>query len=123
MATVLIVDDEFGLAEMAGELLTILGHSVATAINGKLALAMLDQVRPDVILLDMMMPIMSGPEALHVLKANAEHRDIPVILMSAAGREVVTADLEPLMAGFLQKPFSYQELVAALDRVFAAVRG
>jgi CheY-like chemotaxis protein len=114
MYSVLIVDDEYGLAEMAGELLTMAGFTVATAINGRLALAMLGSMRPDVILLDVMMPIMSGAELLRVLKSDVAHRDIPVVMMSAAGRDTVPEDLLPSIAAFLQKPFTYDELLTAL---------
>lgn len=114
MYSVLIVDDEYGLAEMAGELLTMAGFTVATAINGRLALATLSSMRPDVILLDVMMPIMSGADVLRVLKGDDGHRDIPVVMMSAAGRETVPEDLLPLIAAFLQKPFTYDELLQAL---------
>lgn len=117
MYAILIVDDEFGLAEMAGELLSSFGYSVTTAINGKLALASLNQVRPDVILLDVMMPIMSGPEVLRTLKADENYRDIPVIMMSAADRHLITEELTPHIAGFLQKPFAFDELMKMLRSV------
>ena len=120
MIRVLIVDDEFGLAEMAGERLTMLGYSVTTAINGRLGLATLDHARPDVILLDMMMPVMSGPDVVRALKANPELRDIPIIMMSAAGREAVPDDILPQTAGFLHKPFSFDELTAALAAALPA---
>jgi DNA-binding response OmpR family regulator len=114
MHSVLIVDDEYGLAEMASELLTLAGFSVATAINGRLALATLSSMRPDVILLDVMMPIMSGADVLRALKGDESHRDIPVVMMSAAGRESVPTELLPSIAAFLQKPFTYDELLTAL---------
>ena len=114
MPAVLIVDDEYGLAEMAGELLVIAGYTVSTAVNGRMALAMLDHMRPDVIVLDVMMPIMSGDEVLRTLKADPAYRDIPVVMMSAAGRESVPDDLRDVIVGFLQKPFTYDELLAAL---------
>ena len=114
MPAVLIVDDEYGLAEMAGELLVIAGYTVSTALNGRMALAMLDHMRPDVIVLDVMMPIMSGDEVLRALKADPAYRDIPVVMMSAAGRESVPEELHHLIVAFLQKPFTYDELLAAL---------
>jgi CheY-like chemotaxis protein len=119
MIRVLIVDDEFGLAEMAGELLTMLGYSVTTAINGRLGLASLEHFHPDVILLDMMMPVMSGPEVVRALKASADHKDIPIIGMSAAGRDALPADIVPLTVGFLQKPFAFDVLTAALSAALA----
>ncbi|HEY5947916.1 MAG TPA: response regulator [Kofleriaceae bacterium] len=114
MGAVLIVDDEYGLAEMASELLTVVGFTVATAVNGRLALATLGQMRPDLILLDVMMPIMSGPDTLRMLKDDESLRDIPVIMMSAAGREALPEDITPLVAGFLQKPFTFDELLVAV---------
>ena len=114
MQSVLIVDDEFGLAEMASELLIMAGYRVAMAINGKLALASLNQMRPDVILLDVMMPIMSGPEMLAALKADEHYRAIPVIMMSAAGRSVLDQFSCDNIAGFLHKPFTYDQLMTAL---------
>jgi CheY-like chemotaxis protein len=118
MKSVLIVDDEFGLAEMAGELLVIAGYRVAMAINGKLALASLNQMRPDLILLDVMMPIMSGPEMLAALKADENFRDIPVVMMSAAGRSVLDEASLANIAGFLHKPFTFDQLMDALRAAF-----
>ncbi|HSS03020.1 MAG TPA: response regulator [Kofleriaceae bacterium] len=117
MWAVLIVDDEYGLAEMTAELLAMRGHKVATAINGRLALASIDQLRPDVILVDVMMPIMPGDEMVRRLKRDPALRDIPVIMMSAAGSEELDSDLLPVIAGFLQKPFTFDELMRELHRV------
>jgi CheY-like chemotaxis protein len=114
MQTVLIVDDEYGLAEMAGELLSLAGYQVMTAINGKLALEILAHTRPDAILLDVMMPIMSGPELLERLKADDVMRAVPVIMMSAAGHDWLPDGSRPSVAGYLQKPFTYDQLMTAL---------
>ena len=116
---ILIVDDEIDLTELADELLTARGHTVMTADNGQRALATLDHVHPDAILLDVMMPVMSGVEMLQVLKMTEAYRDIPVILMSAAGREVVPDELRECVAGFLQKPFAFDELTHTLDVALA----
>jgi CheY-like chemotaxis protein len=123
MSVVLIVDDEYGLAEMAGELLAMTGYTVMTAMNGKLALACVNQVRPDIILLDVMMPIMSGPEMLRVLRGDRLYRDIPVVMMSAAGRESIDPGTSAMIAGFLQKPFTYEELMTAVTRSLASPEG
>ena len=117
MRSVLIVDDEYGLAEMAAELLALQGHAVATAINGKLALESLGRMRPDLVLVDVMMPVMSGDELVRRMKRDPALRDIPVIMMSAAGFEGLDADLRPLIGGFLQKPFTFDELMTELHRV------
>jgi CheY-like chemotaxis protein len=67
-----------------------------------------------------MMPIMSGEELLKLLKADEAMRDIPVVMMSAAGLEWLSQDLRPLIAGFLQKPFTYDQLRAALQAALPA---
>lgn len=120
MRAILIVDDEYGLAEILADLLTAQGHTVATAINGKLALEALGELRPDVILADVMMPIMSGDEMVRTLKQDPAFRDIPVIMMSAAGLDELDAELHPLISGFLQKPFTFQDFMAELERVLPA---
>ncbi|MEZ0230577.1 MAG: response regulator [Planctomycetota bacterium] len=117
MRSILIVDDEFGIAEIIADVLSAMDFSVSTAINGKAALAAIEHERPDVILLDVMMPVMSGPELLEKLRASEVYRDIPVIMMSAVGRESVSPEVHARIAGFLQKPFTYDQLMEALGRV------
>lgn len=116
MRSILIVDDEFGLADTIGEVLAQLGWAVTTAINGRLGLAAIEQAEPNVILLDLMMPVMTGTEMLRALQADEVHRDLPVILMSAIERESIPRDVAPRIAGFLQKPFTLDELLELLDR-------
>ena len=64
MATVLVVDDEFGIAELFDAILTDEGYRVLTAINGRHGLEMLAQERPDLVFLDYMMPVMDGAAML-----------------------------------------------------------
>jgi CheY-like chemotaxis protein len=115
---ILIVDDEFELAETMGDVLTTMGYQVDIAVNGKLALACLRQSRPDAILLDVMMPVMSGPEMLAILRADESHRSIPVVLMSASVPETLLHELRPLITDFLQKPFTFEQLKQALAKCF-----
>jgi CheY-like chemotaxis protein len=119
MRTILIVDDEFGLAETLSDVLMTMGYVVTTAVNGKVALACVRETRPDAILLDMMMPVMSGPETLAALRADETSRDIPVVLMSAATPEALLAELRPMFTDFLQKPFTFERLMSALGKCFA----
>ncbi|HZS39195.1 MAG TPA: response regulator [Polyangia bacterium] len=113
MKRILIVDDEFGLAEALRDLLKLSGYQVTTAWNGRIALEQLaDSERPDLILLDVMMPIMNGLEVLRAIRANPAWRSIPVILMSAAA--VLRDDELAQCAGFLRKPFDFDELLAMM---------
>jgi CheY-like chemotaxis protein len=104
MRTVLVVDDEFGVAEVLQSILEDEGYRVATAINGKQALARLSEFTPDLIMLDYMMPIMDGTQTLAAIRNNPTFAKTPVIMMSsleeAAVRETCT-DYDR----FLRKPF------------------
>lgn len=104
MQTVLVVDDEFGVAEVLQSILEDEGYRVVTAINGKQALTRLGEHTPDVIMLDYMMPILDGTQTLAAIRQDAAFRNIPVIMMSsleeAAVRETAT-DYDI----FLRKPF------------------
>ena len=116
MATVLIVDDEFGIAELLDAVLADDGHTVLTAANGRQGLARVAAHRPDVIVLDFMMPVMDGPAMLAALAADPETRGIPVVLMSSMPEETVRARASG-HAAFLRKPFrirQVRDLVAGL---------
>jgi CheY-like chemotaxis protein len=115
---ILIVDDEFGLAETLGDVLTTMEYQVDIAVNGKLALASVRQSRPDAIFLDVMMPVMSGPELLATLRSDESYRTIPVVLMSASVADEMLAELRPLITDFLQKPFTFEQLKLALSQCF-----
>ncbi|MGX7707630.1 response regulator [Methylobacterium sp. Gmos1] len=116
MATVLIVDDEFGIAELLDAVLSDDGHTVVTAANGRQGLARVAAGRPDLIFLDFMMPVMDGPAMLAALKADPETRGIPVVLMSSMPEHTVRERASG-HAAFLRKPFRLRQvhdLVAAL---------
>ena len=104
MQTVLVVDDEFGIAEVLQSILEDEGYRVGTAINGKQALTRLGELTPDLIMLDYMMPIMDGTQTLAAIRKNATFANIPIIMMSsleeAAVRETATE-----YNIFLRKPF------------------
>lgn len=110
---VLIVDDEFGLAEVLAEMLAELGHEVDLAINGQSALEHIAAVRPDLILADVMMPIMDGPALLRRIRADPAIADIPVVLMTAIPRSI-PATVTGMHQGLLVKPFSPDELFAVI---------
>lgn len=118
MQTVLVVDDEFGVAEVLQSILEDEGYRVVTAINGKQALTRLAEHTPDVILLDYMMPIMDGTQTLAAIRKDAAFKTIPVIMMSsleeAAVRETCT-DYDT----FLRKPFRAMVVVRLVAQLLA----
>jgi CheY-like chemotaxis protein len=84
MAVVLVVDDDEFTCDAISRLLNRMGYQTACAHSGEAALGMLADVRPDVIVLDWMMPQMDGLEVLRKLRADPKSRDLPVLVYSAA---------------------------------------
>jgi len=114
--TVLVVEDEWVIAEVLAMTLADAGYQVITAANGRQALASLAETRPDVIVTDTMMPILDGPGLLAALAADPAHRDIPVVLMSAAQpRTTWSAGADALIG----KPFDLDTLDALVQRLLS----
>ena len=123
MGLVLVVDDEQLIAETLVEVLVWDGHEVLTASNGEDALALVDARVPDILVIDFMMPIMDGVEALRELRARERQRGmarVPTILMTAAPSAVPLG--EDLFDVLLTKPFNVTALRAAMTKAFAAPR-
>jgi CheY-like chemotaxis protein len=114
--SVLIVDDEFGLADITADLLTELGYEVALAINGKLGLARLAVQRFDIVLTDLMMPVMDGPEMIRRMRADPALATIPTILMTALP-EAIPTGAAALHDAVLVKPYSMAELLETVRRL------
>ena len=81
---VLVVDDDHYLCELIVDVLEAEGHMARTAMNGEEALELVRERKPELILLDLMMPVMNGWEVAAALKANPEWSDIPVVLVTAS---------------------------------------
>jgi CheY-like chemotaxis protein len=113
MRTILVVDDEFGIVDILAEFLGDAGFHVVTAIHGRQAVERIAASRPDIILLDFMMPVLNGAATLAVLAADPAVRDIPVIMMSSLSEEQV-AEQARGYAAFLRKPF---KLAAVRDAI------
>jgi CheY-like chemotaxis protein len=112
--SILIVDDEYGLADMVADMLGDRGYDVALAIDGKLGLASLETRPVDLVITDLMMPVMDGPEMLRRMRADPRFAAIPTILMTALP-EAVPED-SPHDA-LLVKPFGMRDLIATIARV------
>ena len=116
MPTVLVVDDEFGVAEVLEAILTDEGYAVVLAANGRQALARVGDSQPDVVLVDYMMPALDGVGVLRALAANPAHAGLPVILMSSLPEEAVKSQVDGY-AAFLHKPFRVATVLTTLQRV------
>ena len=113
MAVVLVVDDEFGIAEVLQAILEDEGHRVMTAINGRAALERMADERPDLVLTDYMMPVMDGAALIKAMSADSRFADIPVGLMSSLPEKSVAARGVSYVA-FMRKPFRVDDILAFL---------
>ena len=126
--TVLLVEDEPAQREMLAYNLEAEGFDVITADNGEDGLILVDENDPDLIVLDWMMPQLSGIEVCRRLKSNSKTRQIPVIMLSARAEEVDRVrGLETGADDYVVKPYSLIELMARvkahLRRIRAAAVG
>ncbi|MBX3232947.1 MAG: response regulator [Labilithrix sp.] len=119
-ATLLVVDDEFPTLDTLAEVLRWDGHTVHTAADGRQALEVLASTSVDLVLLDVMMPILDGLETLRELRARPELAALPVILMTAAPNGV-PHDAPPHDA-LLVKPFTAATLRTVLAHSLALRR-
>ena len=115
---VLLAEDEALMAQMMADMLTELQVEVSVAHDGREALAMMERVRPDLVLLDCMMPELDGFEVAAALKANPETQDIPIIFLTARGRvEDKVRGLELGAEDYLIKPVRREEMLARVRNV------
>jgi CheY-like chemotaxis protein len=105
VAFILVVDDEFSVAEVLQSVLADAGHEVVTAVNGQQGLELLGKRRPDLVLLDFMMPIMDGPAMLKAMRENPAYRNLPAVVMSSLPESAVAGAASGMYAAFLRKPF------------------
>ena len=117
MAKILIAEDDPDIRELVAFTLRFAGHEVVTASNGEEAVQLAGHEFPDLILMDVRMPRMTGYDACRVMKANSELKDIPVVFLSAKGQESeIQTGLEAGAEEYLLKPFAPNQLT---DRVRA----
>jgi DNA-binding response OmpR family regulator len=118
---VAILEDEPHIVLALEFLLGRAGYRTASASDGEAGLDLVRRLRPDVVLLDIMMPKRSGYEVCRAMRADAELRPIPVVMLSAKGQEVeVLKGLELGAAVYVTKPFGNAELLEAIRAVLAA---
>ncbi len=116
-ANILVVDDIQSNRDLLSELLTQVGLSVFVATNGSQALLMARQLKPDIIFMDLRMPVMGGNEATKILKSNPETKNIPVIALSASTQ--LSDFKEGVLTGFdeyLSKPVKSKKVFKTLAK-------
>ncbi|MCB1347700.1 MAG: response regulator [Paracoccaceae bacterium] len=121
---IVLVEDEPNIIEAISFILSRAGWDVTSHANGETALDAIRRVRPDAVLLDVMLPGRSGYDILRDLRADPQTGPLPVLMLTARGQR---KDRE--LAGslgvtrFMTKPFSNSELLAALDEIAAGRAG
>ena len=113
---VLVVDDDPDILDALAEILEVEGYEVQRARNGREALQRLEQARPDLVLLDLMMPVMDGWEFARSLSPASR----PPIIVLSADRNVSARAKEIGALDWLAKPFELTELLAAVRRAMAS---
>ena len=112
MARILIADDERDVRDLVAFTLQFAGHEVFVATNGEDVIKMTPHVIPDLLILDVRMPRMTGYEACRVLKGDPKLKNIPIVLISAKGQESeIQQGLEAGAVEYLLKPFAPDQLI------------
>ena len=115
---ILLADDEEDIKTVVKLYLESRGYEVVTAFDGLDAVAVASSEKPDLILLDVMMPVIDGYEVTRQLRANMETRGIPIIMLSAAAQsESVKKGLEAGARDYISKPFEPHVLEKMIDNV------
>ena len=118
MAKILIIEDDLVMIRFYRKLFALEGHRVEAAEGGREGLKRVKTFKPDLILLDIMMPKMHGLEVLERLKAKPETKDIPVIMLTARSFAIEDQQKEDLqISQCLSKPFSPKELLENIEDI------
>jgi CheY-like chemotaxis protein len=123
MANILSIEDDPILQELTGMVLSDHGHTVHSAFTGEEGYEKAQSLKPDLILLDMMLPTINGLEVLRLLKSTESVRRIPVFVMTAhSGENAFREDTVKSLGAreFLQKPLKLETLVGMIDATLKA---
>jgi CheY-like chemotaxis protein len=118
LSGILVVDDEPDLRAVARRVLERAGHEVREAGDGQAALGLVGESAPDLILTDIMMPLMDGYELIRRIKADPATADIPILAMSGFHPRPLAADVR-----IISKPFQLGELISAVEDLLVRTRG
>jgi|SRR6266540_3185093 len=120
MARILIAEDEPDIRELVAFTLRFAGHEVTTTANGEEALNQASQLVPDIIIMDVRMPRMTGYDACRAMKADTTLKDIPVVFLSAKGQDSeIQTGLDVGAEEYLLKPFAPDQLAERIKTILA----
>ncbi|TSA15052.1 MAG: response regulator [Betaproteobacteria bacterium] len=117
MARVLLIDDDQSNLDFMRQVMHIEGHELTWAADGKQGLALLGQIRPELIICDVVMPHLGGYAVLETVRANPEFASVPILLFSAAmSEDARSLGLRRGATEVLAKPFELEKLRGAVRR-------
>jgi DNA-binding response OmpR family regulator len=120
MTKILIAEDERDIRDLITFTLRYANYEVVAASNGEEAVTLARQEVPDLILMDVRMPRMTGYEACTLIKAESNLKDIPIIFLSAKGQDSeIQAGLQAGAVEYLLKPFAPDQLTACIQAILA----
>jgi CheY-like chemotaxis protein len=118
MAHILVAEDERDIRELINFTLMFAGHKVTQAANGAEALELAPKVQPDLIMMDVRMPKMTGYEACRQIKQIDSLKNVPVIFLSAKGQdEEVQTGIEAGAVAYILKPFAPEDLTRQIGEI------
>ena len=121
MANILIAEDERDIRDLIQFTLMFAGHKITAAANGAEALELAPKVKPDLIMMDVRMPKMTGYEACREMKKIDEIKNVPVIFLSAKGQdEEKQTGIEAGAVAYILKPFAPDELTKQVADILKA---
>src|SRR5687767_2864833 len=116
MKTILIIEDNVDVRENTAEILELAGYKVLQAENGKLGVEVARKMKPDLIICDIMMPVLDGYGVIHLLNKNVETASIPFIYLTAKSeRNDFRKGMELGADDYISKPFDDTELLKAVE--------
>lgn len=122
MAHILVAEDERDIRELIAFTLTFAGHTITQAANGLEAVEKAPQVKPDLIMMDVRMPRMTGYEACRQLKAIDVVKDVPVVFLSAKGQDdEVQTGIDAGAVAYILKPFAPDELTRRIAEILEQI--
>lgn len=120
MTKILVAEDERDIRDLIAFTLRFANFDVELALNGDEAVEKALQIKPDLILMDVRMPKMTGYEACRELKSNAEMDSVPVVFLSAKGQESeINKGMSVGGADYILKPFAPDDLIKQVKRILA----
>lgn len=122
MTKILVAEDEKDIRELVSFSLKYSGFEVFTAVDGQEALEKALEIKPDVIMMDVRMPRMTGYEACAKMKEIDELKDVPIIILSAKGQDAeIQAGLNAGAYEYILKPFAPDELIQKVKKIVSGL--